>query len=52
MGHDEWNESVANINFVSQAESGDKFLHFTLFKNSKNCTHFCNQMFNCDGIWI
>ena len=41
------NESdVGNIDFELQTKIGDKFLCFTLFLNSKNCSYLCNQMSN------
>ena len=49
----EGNEShVGNINFELQAETGDKFLCFTLFLKLKNCPYLRYHMSDGDGIWI
>ena len=45
------NESdVENIDFDLQAWRGDKFLCFTLFWTSKNCSYLYNQMFDWDRL--
>ena len=47
------NESdVGNIHFELHAKTIDKFLCFTLFLNLKNCSYLCNQMSDCDDVWV
>ena len=47
------NESdVRNIHFELHAKTIDKFLCFTLFLNLKNCSYLCNQMSDCDDVWV
>ena len=46
----EWD--VRNIDFELQAKRGDKFLCFSLFWTSKNCSYLCSQISNWDGVWI